>query len=240
MHPHLLRLPLGAPRVPAVLKVPDEFLLLGVHREHGGARRQIALRRLVDVGELGVTVGVVVAFARLAVALQAVAPGVQHPRHPRMADRMPLGAQLGRQLAHALAGPAQGRLRVPPRRRLDQPLQVRPHARIFLDRRLAPASRPADTPRCGDGARPAEFLDPHLDDFARQTRGARHGRNPAPADGQGLRRRHGAPPPFVQCPCHARVALFDPLLSLHPSSLRDVDALDYFVSVRSLRARQDV
>ena len=82
-------------RVIVVRFLVHEWTLL---RRHG--------RRNADVCELRVAIGMVAARARLAVALQAVALLAQHARHPRVADAVPLCAQLGGQRAHALARPA--------------------------------------------------------------------------------------------------------------------------------------
>ena len=49
--------------------------------------------------------------------------------------------------SHALAGPPQGRFGIPTRRRFDQCLEIAAQARIFGNRRFAPASRPPNPPR---------------------------------------------------------------------------------------------
>jgi hypothetical protein len=72
----------------------------------------------VNVPELRVAIGMVVPFLGLAVALQAVAIFSQELADFGVADRVALGSQFRRQRAGALAGPAQGRLRVAARRRL--------------------------------------------------------------------------------------------------------------------------
>jgi hypothetical protein len=56
---------------------------------------------------LGVALGVLRPFARLAIALQAVLQLVQHQGHLLMADLMAPLLQRGGELAQALAGPAQ-------------------------------------------------------------------------------------------------------------------------------------
>jgi hypothetical protein len=53
-------------------------------------------------------------LSRLAIDLQAVAQMLQHFAHGLMTDRVSLATQLGRQRAHALAGPAQWRHRMAP------------------------------------------------------------------------------------------------------------------------------
>ena len=215
MHPHLLRLALGPPRAAAVLEVADQLLLLGVHRDHRLARGQERFRRRVDVGELGVAIGVAAALARLAVALQAVAQVAQRLRDPLVTDPVPQLTQGHRQLAHALAGPAQRRLRGPARHRLHQPLQVVAHARVGLHDLPAPAARAADPPRRGTGDRPGQLGDPQPDRRARQAGGAGHRGDAAPAEGEGFGRRHGAAAPLVQHPRDAGVASLDRLLLLH-------------------------
>jgi len=57
-----------------------------------------------------------------------------------VADRVVLGSQFRRQRAGALAGPAQGRLRVAARRRLDQTVQGGRQAGIVGRQRVSPAA----------------------------------------------------------------------------------------------------
>ena len=71
MHADLLRLAPGTPCLAGVLEVAHKLLLLGVDREHRLARGQSRLDAVVDVDELRVPVWVAVAFAGLAVGLQA-------------------------------------------------------------------------------------------------------------------------------------------------------------------------
>src|SRR5215212_3347448 len=69
----------GAPLAPAVLKVAEQLLLLGVDRDHRLAVPERRRDRLVDVLELRVAVGMLAALARLGVGLQAVAQLAQQP-----------------------------------------------------------------------------------------------------------------------------------------------------------------
>jgi hypothetical protein len=58
------------------------------------------------VPKLGVAVGMLAAFPRLAIALQAVAQVAQLLGYPLMTDAVPLLAQFGSEFTYTLAGPA--------------------------------------------------------------------------------------------------------------------------------------
>lgn len=62
---------------------------------------------------------------RFAVSLQALASGLEQPAHVASAHRKCLPCEFPLQLRGALAGPPQGRLRIPALRRINQPLQGR-------------------------------------------------------------------------------------------------------------------
>ena len=94
----------------------------------------------MNVPELGVPVGMLVALQGLGVGLQAVAGLVQQPLHQRRRRPMALPTQLVGQRAQRLAGPAQRRHRITPRLRLDQRIQRLDQARVqFLGPFAAPA-----------------------------------------------------------------------------------------------------
>jgi hypothetical protein len=153
----------------------------------------------VEVRKLGVAIRVGAAFERLAVGLQAVAQLPQQLGDQLMADPMPPRPQLGRQLAHALAGPAQRGLRITARGRLDQPLQIRPQRRVGVHRPL-PASAGPSHPLRGrpHGGRRAQLGQPRLDRAARDPGHAGDTRHPAPAQRQRFGGSHQAPPPLIQ------------------------------------------
>ncbi len=194
MHADRRGLPLGGPFPPAILEGAHQFLLLGVDRDRRLPSAQAGPDPGVDVLELRVAVGVVRPFDRLPVGLQAVAQLVEQLRHHPMAGAVPLPGQFRGQPADALARPAQGRLRIPARGRLDQRLQVRDQRRILLDRPLAPAARAAD-PAGRQRPRPArrQLLRPDPNGPPGHAGGPRDQRHPAAA----LRPRPRPPPPAV-------------------------------------------
>ena len=103
----------------------------------------------------------------LAVALQTVAIFSQELADFGVADRVALGSQFRRQRAGALAGPAQGRLRVAARRRLDQVVQGGCQAGIVGRQRVSSTAlmaNPARRQRCG-----LQFLNALGQRDARQT-----------------------------------------------------------------------
>ena len=97
----------GAPFRAGVLVLADQFLLLGVHADHRVARGQVLAGLLVEVGELGVPVGVLPALEGLGVGLQAETLFVQQPGHGVRPDPVTGRGQLGRQLAGRPGRPAQ-------------------------------------------------------------------------------------------------------------------------------------
>jgi hypothetical protein len=78
---HLFRLTCGQPLATTVLEVTDKLLLLRVD----GDDRLVASLKLLDLSidelELLVTVGVLGTFARLSIALQAVAQAAEQATH---------------------------------------------------------------------------------------------------------------------------------------------------------------
>ena len=108
----------------------SQFFLLGVHRDHRLAAPLELLGAPGDVLELRIAIRVPGPLSRLAIDLQAIAQMLQHFAHGLMTDRVSLATQLGRQRAHALAGPAQWRHRMASGGRLHQLLQRRAQPRI--------------------------------------------------------------------------------------------------------------
>src|SRR5438132_17512 len=80
------RVPGGPPLAPAILEVPDQFLFLGIHRDHRLAPLLEGPDLAVEVRELGVAVGMGRPLFGLAVALQAVVEPVQQLRDRLVAD----------------------------------------------------------------------------------------------------------------------------------------------------------
>jgi hypothetical protein len=73
IHADLFGSPLRLPFLARILEIPDEFLLLRVHRHHRLALLLEDTHLAVDMRELRVPVDVGTAFPRLAIALEAVA-----------------------------------------------------------------------------------------------------------------------------------------------------------------------
>ena len=108
VHAHSLRVTLGTELPAAVAERPDELLLLGVDRDDRLAQRQLQLDRGVEMGKLGVAVGVLGALERLAVGLQAVALLVEELTDDPVAHPMASPPELNGQPPDALGRPAQG------------------------------------------------------------------------------------------------------------------------------------
>src|SRR5712692_3088851 len=126
---------------PAFLNCPTSSFFLVSTEIAGWPWRSAAWTRAAMCSNWAVAIGVPRTLDRLAIGLQAVAPlPEQYGDHP-MARAMALAGQFAGQVPHALAGPPQRRLRISPRGRLDQLLQVRHQRRILIDRALAPPAR---------------------------------------------------------------------------------------------------
>jgi len=98
--------PAAVPLPPGLGEPADEFLLLGVHADHGLTSGQGGADGVVDVAELGVTVGVLGAFEGLTGALQAVPASVKDLRDDGVGDGVTGPGQFRCEVA--------GRLRRPP------------------------------------------------------------------------------------------------------------------------------
>src|SRR5438105_2479869 len=105
-------------------EIPDQFLFLGVDRDHRLLFGQRRGHLGVDVAELRIPVRVAVALRGFAVGLQTVTRLTEQVGDQGAADRVTLRLQRLRQVAHALAGPPQWRLRITACRRLDQGLEI--------------------------------------------------------------------------------------------------------------------
>ena len=194
---HLQGLFRGQPLLAGIVVVSQQFLLLRVHGDDGRALGQSPLDLCVDMAELRVTVGMILPLFRLAVALQAVALLLENLCDLYVTERVLLAGQLRGQGARALADPAQRRLRIAARFRINQPVQ-RPHqSGIAGEDLLASRPRPADAPRRQWRSR----LDlPHAfgDGFARQATGAADLRDTAMAQRPGFAGSREPTRPLVQ------------------------------------------
>ena len=141
VHVHPLRAALRPPLGAAVGELADLLFLLGVHRDDRVPGVQELARLARDVAELGVPVRLLPALGDLGVPLQAVALGLQQPRHRRRRAPVPGRGQRVRQVPGRQARPAQRRLRIPPRLRLDQRHQRRTQLRVGVGQLLAAAAR---------------------------------------------------------------------------------------------------
>src|SRR5580658_3906667 len=137
MSVNLVRCPRFAPLTARILVIADQFLLLGVHGNDRLASPQSVFDGTIDMPELRVAVGMILPFLGLAVTLQAVATLPEELSDLGMTDRMPSSRQFRRQHSSALAGPAQRRLRITARRRLNHRVQGRRQARIVGRQRVS-------------------------------------------------------------------------------------------------------
>src|SRR6201997_1447424 len=146
MDPDRFRVSLRAIFAAIVTEIPDQFLFLGIDRDHRLLLGQCGGHLGVDAGELRIPVGVTVALFGFAVGLQAVARGIEQFGHQGAAHFVALRLQRLRQPSHAPAGPPQRRLRITAGRRFDQRLEIREQGRVLANRRLAPRPRLPNPP----------------------------------------------------------------------------------------------
>jgi hypothetical protein len=168
-----------------VLEITDQFVLLRVDRDRGLVFCQCLLHFGIDVAELSVPVGMADALRGLAISLQAEPAILEEFAHQRMADLVTLGLKRRREPAQALARPAQRRLRIAARRRLDQSLQIRNQRDILRHCRLTSTAQTANTPRQQILAA-GQFLQPAADRARRHTGCRRHRSDPAIASRDSL------------------------------------------------------
>jgi hypothetical protein len=204
--PNLHRATLGLPFLAWVLKIPDVFLLFGVHRDH---RLVPALERLhlcIDMLELGIPIGVMGSFPGLAVALKTLAEVMEQGSDRTVRQRIALPTQLLRQVACTFAGPAEWGLRITPGQGIHQRLQRREQGGVPIDQSVAATAGTADAiHRFGLGrfifqdqlVMFLEFSDPGPDRGAAQTRGLGHSGQATIGKSQGFARSPPTPHPFV-------------------------------------------
>ncbi len=193
------------------------------------------------MGELRIPIGMVRAFARLAVRLTAVFHLAQQVRHHALAGLEPPRCQCLDQVAQAPADPTQRRTGIATDGVLDQRLQRCRQARLMRHRALASAARTAHP--LADVVVPGSKLrDAAIDRAAGQTRCRRRRRHPAIALRHRLVRRKQPPSPFVEKSLRLLPARADIINIDHPGRLTSCAAwheivgrcLDDYRSGRSL------
>src|SRR3954447_17403808 len=216
---HLFGLALRAPRPACVLEIPNQLLLLRIHRNHRLLLRQRRLHARIDVVKLRIAAGMLATLAGLAVALQAELLRLQHLGDDATADLVPKLRQFGRQPTQALAGPAQRRHRISAGIGLHQLQQVSPQRRVVRRQGLAAAAQLAHPPRCQRALR-RQVLQAARDRARRNASGLRHRRNAAVTGCTRFRRRQQAACPLVEVRGYRREALTDLLSVDHPATLQ--------------------
>ena len=185
-----------APLLPGILVIPEQFLLLRVHRNHRPRDGERPPHLLVDVPELRVTIRVIRPLVHLPRPLQAVVQLPQQLGDLLVADGMAVRGELGRQCPRTLAGPAQRRLGIAPGQRIDQRLEATRQVGIARDQRRPPAARATHPPGGSGGL--IKFRQPFRDRDPRQPAGAAHERDAAMSELSGFIRRQQPPRTFVQ------------------------------------------
>ena len=176
------------PGLPGVLQVSNDLLLFRVDADHGLARAQVLHDLRVQMGELGVTVGVLGALVLLGVGLQAVAHLVQELADGDVADRISLAGELAGKCSGRLGRPSERAHGVAPALRLDQLVEGQQQAGLGVD-----GLRPART----GSSHASSHLDAGVDlpdgplhRVAAHGRGLGHRGNAATTDKTGDRASH--------------------------------------------------
>ena len=138
-------LAIPSPLLSSISIVSDQFLLLGVHGNDRLGGAHLLGHAGVDVFKLRIAIRMLLAFNRLAITLQAIAHPMQQSPYQSAACGISELGQFQRQPSRALAGPAQRRLRIAARERLDQTLQLFRKVGLMLDTGFAPTSGPANS-----------------------------------------------------------------------------------------------
>ena len=179
----------------SVLVFADQFLLLGVDRDHRLAGGLMRFDLRVDVLELRVAIGMASAFLALAIDLTPIAEAFEQLGNPARGNAMSHVAQRRGEFGVAFRHPQQRSHRIAERRRLEQPPQVFQQRRIFA-RQRQPSAAGASNFLSGDGRR--QISQPTIDGAARYSRRPRNRGNAAKPRRARLRRREQATPSFVE------------------------------------------
>jgi len=124
MDSYFFRLVLGLPFRAVVLEVSDQFLFLRINGDNRLTALLKSLGQIIDILKLGVSVRVRASFSRLRIGLQAVVKVMKQIRNLSIPNSMPLPVEFFGQFPGALAGPAQGRLRISTSQGFYEQLQV--------------------------------------------------------------------------------------------------------------------
>src|SRR4030095_6638340 len=140
MDADLERVPFGAPLLPWLLEIANQFFLFRIDRNDRLAAFLKSQDFLIDLLKLRITIRMVCSLFGLAIGLQAIAHLMQQTVDGIVADSMPLSCQFRRQMASTFRRPFQRRLRVTQRRRGKQLFQVALQTAVSFAQRLAPST----------------------------------------------------------------------------------------------------
>ena len=189
---------LASPFPACILEIPNQFLLLGVHRNNRLAGAVLSNGLPIDVFKLCIAVRVLLAFTRFAVGLQTVTFLPQDISHDRKTYAMPHLLKPTRQRSKTLRRPSKRRLRVSPRVRFHQRFQVRHQPRILL-RKLFPTSPgTANTRGLNPFSSRAKFFQTTQNGGTRYTRSLDNPSHTSAAKCLGFRGNHQPTASFVE------------------------------------------
>jgi hypothetical protein len=146
MGAHRLGITLATQLPAAVLEVADQLLFLGIDRDGRLAGGDGRLHRGIDVLKLGIAVGMVGPFPRLAIGLTAILLLAQQLADQPLAHLEALSAQRLGDVALAPADPAQRGFRITADRILDHRLESGQQAGLALNLAFAAGTGSTDAP----------------------------------------------------------------------------------------------
>ncbi len=137
---HLFRLALSLPLPTSILEPPNQFLLLGVHRNDWETRLLELLNLLGNIMKLRIAVWMFSAFARFSVRLHTVAKLIQKRPNSTLTDLVTLSSQFFGQSRCTLAGPAKRRFRIATGYRINQLVKVPQQIWVAFRQPFTPAA----------------------------------------------------------------------------------------------------
>ena len=203
---------LGLILTPAMGQVADQCLFLRIDRDDRLTARLKVLDAGLDVRKWRGTVRMRRPRLSVAGTLSTGVESLESLADGAVAHRMALPAQLFRQPARALTGPAHGRHRVASRRRLHECIQGLKQLLILRCQWLAAGTLVAKTSAHVEGrgrARQRLFAQPHR--ACCEPRRTRYCRHATVAETEGLSRRPQTSSPFVSLGLERLILRFDRL-----------------------------
>jgi hypothetical protein len=179
-----------------VIIVPQQLLLLRIHRNNRPTPRQCLSHLPVNITKLRIPIRMIFPLFHLPVALQTIVHVVQQLGDFHIADRMSSVRQFSGQCPRTLARPTQRSFRIASGRGFHQPLQGTHQTGIFSCNSVTPC--PRSTYPAGRQRLLTQFLHAFRNRHTRQPAGAADLRYSSVAQSRRLAGRCQSPSSFIQ------------------------------------------